>query len=228
MKKNLCFIFMLFLLFALPIKVSASDVKYTQIEGTNYYTDSGNSKKALKVIEKAQAYLPDELLTLFEQEGVQIYYLENHYIDDYSGATYKPVCDIYYKDKEKKTRVRTPVKIYIYNNPSEYVLLHEYGHALDYIWGYKAGKKTCDEGISRSKSWSDLYEFKKDQLKQYRDYGLTNKYEGFAESFMFSLTDPTFEKNASQLNNYVKKKIQESKKLLEETQDGKSEKTTKR
>lgn len=220
---------MLFLFFGLSIKVSAADVKCTQIEGTNYFTDSKDTKKVLKYIEKAQSYIPDDLLDLYEQEGVQIYYLEKSILEPGSnGLTYKPVCDIDYKNGEKITRVREPIKIYVFDHPDEYVLVHEYGHALDYIFGYKTGKKACDAAISRSKSWTDLYELNKNDLKAFRDYGLTNKYEGFAESFMFSLTDSTFAKKASSINFYVNKRIQESKKLLEESPDGKSKKVTKR
>lgn len=221
--------FALSLLFALSIKVSAADAKYTQIEGTNYFTDSKDTKKVLKYIEKAQSYLPEELLKLYEQEGVQIYYLEKSIPEPGSnGLTYKPVCDVDYKNNEKIIRVREPIKIYVFDHPDEYVLLHEYGHALDYIFGYKTGKKACDTAISHSKSWSDLYELNKNDLKAFRDYGLTNKYEGFADSFMFSLSDPTFAKKASSLNFYVNKRIQESKKLLEESPNGKSEKVAKR
>ena len=230
MKKYIHFVFFLLLILVLlPIKANASDVKCTQIEGTNYFTDSKDTKKVLKYIEKAQSYLPEELLKLYEQEGVQIYYLEKSIPEPgMNGQTYKPVCDVDYKDDEKIIRVREPIKIYVFDHPDEYVLIHEYGHALDYIFGYKTGKKACDTAISRSQSWTDLYEMHKNDLKAFRDYGLTNKYEGFAEAFMFSLSDSNFAKKASSLNFYVSKRIQESKKLLEETPNGKSEKVAKR
>ncbi len=231
MRKYIHFVFFLLLILVLPIKANASDVKCTQIEGTNYFTDSKDTKKVLKYIEKAQSHLPEELLKLYEQEGVQIYYLEKSIPESgqgHSGLTYKPVCDVDYKNNEKIIRVREPVKIYVFNNPDDYVLIHEYGHALDYIFGYKTGKKACDTAISHSKSWTDLYELHKNDLKAFRNYGLTDKYEGFAESFMFSLMDPSFEKKASSLNFYVNKRIQESKKLLEESPNGKSEKVAKR
>ena len=215
--KKLLFIIPIMVSFIFSVNVQATDIKTTQIPGTNIYTDAKNTKKVLKIVEKAQSFLPEKLLELYDQEGVQIYYLENGYIEkDANGSTFRAVDGGLISPTGTTYVVVEPVKIYIYSDPDYTVLLHEYGHALDYIWGYKNGNHHFDTGISNTKSWTLIYNQNKETLKEFREYGLKNKKEGFAESFMFHFLDPDFAKKASSLNYYVTKIIQESEGLLEE------------
>ena len=196
-----------------------SGIQYYRLPGTPYYftTDQYMSGDDAALMMTIEYFLPEKLKTFFRQEGVKVYFTKGvpYYERTYENGYFNGYCQgpkIYYSGT-KVTKVSGYTQIYLYDDaPDISAALHEYGHALDYIAGYKSGYYYSSSGISDTNEWRDLYSKYGFTLTGYDSQAMSNvplsAEEGFAEAFRIYFWYGNLQAVSPEIANFVSKQVE--------------------
>ena len=177
------------------ILLSSNVYAYDPVGGM-IYTDTQNINTG--AINNALNTLPPGIKSLFEREGVKIYYHGS--TNNQKGQAYSPHVT-YYNSTRKVKSIDSRAKIYLYSNADiSSTIPHECGHVFDYIAGYATGIYIGEHGISSSNEWNKLYSDNfvslgsiDAKINYFEQKGAS---EAFADTFRIYCTNPSGLQNA--------------------------------
>jgi len=205
--KKMLFIFPIIAAFIFSSTVQAyapgsNEKDYIQVPYTVFYSNSQNyDNQTFNVFAREIEKMPDHIVALFRQEGIKVYYTDNIPLNKRvatDGSLYLATTvqgwTSYNQMTLKVDFVTKRPHIYIYQDTPPEILIHEYGHALDFIAGYITGTYKGECGISGQDQWTKLYQANKNKLKNIDNHTKANvnknKSEAFADAFRLYVTKP--------------------------------------